>query len=54
VQPGAYPNAVAPKINPQQRYNYLVTGGIAERLGTLMLDFPDDRLIARIIDLNHL
>jgi 1-phosphatidylinositol phosphodiesterase len=48
---GAYPNAVAPQINPQL-YNYVVTGGIAERLGTLMLDFPDDRLIARIIDLN--
>jgi 1-phosphatidylinositol phosphodiesterase len=48
---GAYPNAVAAQINPQL-YQYLVDGGFASRLGTLMLDFPDDRMIARIIDLN--
>jgi len=48
---GAYPNAVAAQINPQL-YQYLVDGRFASRLGTLMLDFPDDRMIARIIDLN--
>jgi 1-phosphatidylinositol phosphodiesterase len=48
---GAYPNAVAAQINPRL-YDYLVGGRFASRLGTLMLDFPDDRMIARIIDLN--
>ena len=48
---GAYPNAVAAAINPQL-YDYLGGAPFAARLGTLMLDFPDDNMIVRIIGLN--
>jgi 1-phosphatidylinositol phosphodiesterase len=48
---GAYPNAVAARINPTL-YDYLAASPFANRLGTLMLDFPDDNMIARIITLN--
>ena len=48
---GAYPNAVAAAINPQL-YDYLGGAPFAARLGTLMLDFPDDNMIGRIISLN--
>jgi len=48
---GAYPNAVADRIKPRL-YEYLAGGPFPNRLGTLMLDFPDDKLIGRIIGLN--
>ena len=48
---GAYPNAVAARINPQL-YGYLGGAPFAARLGTLMLDFPDANMIGRIISLN--
>ena len=46
-----FPNAVAGTINPQL-YDYLGGAPFAARLGTLMLDFPDDNMIGRIIRLN--
>jgi hypothetical protein len=33
-------------------YNYLVASSFANRLGTLLMDFPDDTLIGTIIGLN--
>ena len=48
---GAYPNAVAAQVNPSV-YDYLGGAPFANRLGTLMLDFPADSLIRRIIALN--
>ena len=48
---GAYPNAVEAQIYTPL-YNYLGGGPFLNRLGTLMLDFPDDNLIGRIIGLN--
>jgi hypothetical protein len=51
---GAYPNAVAAQINPSL-YEVLAGahgGTFANRLGTLMLDFPDDNMIGKIISLN--
>jgi 1-phosphatidylinositol phosphodiesterase len=48
---GAYPNAVEARIYTPL-YNYLGGGPFPNRLGTLMLDFPDDTLIGRIIGLN--
>jgi len=48
---GAYPNAVAAAINPQL-YDYLGGAPFAARLGTLMLDFADDNMVASIIRLN--
>ena len=48
---GAYPNAVAAKINPQL-YGYLGGAPFAARLGTLMLDFADDNMVGRIVKLH--
>jgi hypothetical protein len=48
---GAYPNAVEARIYTPL-YNYLGGGPFPNRLGTLMLDFPDDNIIGRIIGLN--
>ena len=48
---GAYPNAVAGRMNPPL-YVYLGGAPFANRLGTLMMDFPDDNMIGRIIGLN--
>jgi hypothetical protein len=48
---GAYPNAVAGRINPKL-YDYLAGAPFANRLGTLMMDFPDDNMIGRIIGVN--
>jgi 1-phosphatidylinositol phosphodiesterase len=47
---GAWPNAVAAQINPPL-YDF-VDGTYPARLGTLMLDFPDDNLITRVVNLN--
>ena len=47
---GAYPNVVAAHINPP--LSDFVDGTYPARLGTLMLDFPDDNLITRIVNLN--
>jgi Phosphatidylinositol-specific phospholipase C, X domain len=44
---GAYPYSVSTHINPSL-FNYLGGGPFANRLGTLMQDFPDDVGIARI------
>jgi 1-phosphatidylinositol phosphodiesterase len=45
------PIDVAARINPQL-WNYLGGAPFAHRLGTLMLDFPNDDMIRRIISLN--
>jgi 1-phosphatidylinositol phosphodiesterase len=47
---GAYPYSVSTHINPSL-YDYLGRGPFANRLGTLMQDFPDDLMIARITSL---
>ena len=44
---GAYPYSVSTHINPSL-FKYLGGGPFANRLGTLMQDFPDDLMIARI------
>jgi 1-phosphatidylinositol phosphodiesterase len=44
---GAYPYSVSTHINPSL-FNYLGGATFANRLGTLMQDFPDDLMIARI------
>ena len=46
----AYPNVVAAYINPPL-FDF-VDGTYPARLGTLMMDFPDDNMIARIVNLN--
>ena len=46
-----FPNVVAAAINPQL-YDYLGGAPFPARPGTLMLDFPDDNMIRRIIRLN--
>jgi 1-phosphatidylinositol phosphodiesterase len=46
-----FPDGVAAAINPQL-YDYLGGAPFAARPGTLMLDFPDDNMIRRIIKLN--
>ena len=48
---GAYPNAVADRINPRL-YDYLGAANFSNRLGSIVMDFPDDKLIRRIISLN--
>jgi 1-phosphatidylinositol phosphodiesterase len=48
---GAYPNAVADRINPRVS-DYLGGASYPDRLGTLMIDFPDDNLIGKIISPN--
>jgi 1-phosphatidylinositol phosphodiesterase len=47
---GAYPYSVSTHINPSL-FNYLGGAQFANRLGTLMQDFPDDLVIARITSL---
>ena len=46
----AYPDFVAGQINPRL-YNYL-GASFSNRVGTLVMDFPDDNLIGRIISMN--
>lgn len=46
----AYPRAIAARINPSL-FNYL-GASFTNRLGTLVMDFPDNKLINRIIDIN--
>ena len=46
-----FPDTVARTVNPDL-YDYLGGAPFANRLGTLMLDFPDDNMIRRIIQLN--
>ena len=48
---GAFPSSIAAQINPSL-YDYLGAAPFAARLGTLMLDFPDDNMVGRIIKLN--
>lgn len=47
---GAYPDAVAARINP--RLATKLSGGFAQRIGTVLMDFPTDPLITRLIALN--
>jgi len=47
---GAYPNAVAARINP--RLSGYVNSSISNKVGTLAMDFPDDDLIGRILSVN--
>jgi 1-phosphatidylinositol phosphodiesterase len=49
---GYYPADLAAQINPTLYEWLTVVPPIPNRLGTLMLDFPDDNMIRRIISLN--
>ncbi len=46
----AFPNTVANLINP--KLAAYLNGSLKNRVGTLMMDFPDDTMIGRIIALN--
>lgn len=46
-----YPNAVAGRIN-YRVYDYIGYSKFPNRLGTVVMDFPDDNMIRRIIHLN--
>lgn len=47
----AFPGVFADFINPQL-YDYLGAENFSNRLGTFAMDFPDNNIINRIIDLN--
>jgi 1-phosphatidylinositol phosphodiesterase len=47
---GAYPDAVAAQINP--KLSTALAGVFAQRVGTVLMDFPTDALISRLIELN--
>jgi 1-phosphatidylinositol phosphodiesterase len=47
---GAYPDAVAAQINP--KLSAALAGVFAQRVGTVLMDFPTDALISRLIALN--
>ncbi|XP_014786398.1 1-phosphatidylinositol phosphodiesterase [Octopus bimaculoides] len=49
---GAYPNAVADRINPQLE-NYLEEKKPKKRFGFISIDFPSSALIGKIIQCNH-
>lgn len=50
----AYPNAIAGRIN-YRVYDYIgPSPKFQNRLGTIVMDFPDDNMIPRIINLNNL
>ncbi len=52
ASPFGYPNAVAHRIN-RRVYNYIgPSPKFPNRLGSILMDFPDDNIIRRIIALN--